>query len=447
MGGDDDGGKWFVAGGRSRAKKRQDANNRGGTKAANAGAGTSRGGTKKCFNCRGVGHLQHQCPSKAGASANRGKQAAGSHYGSSSNVSTAASTSSGGNRKPPPPKKYPKAGPSRGGGQPGGQAASTLGTATTGRKRARDTTTTSGFTPPNKQATGSTRYSYAAAEEGAERVVLVSLDGTALTKEDPRLLGEAVNKWTLDVLTKKEFHNVPEILDARPTKLGLEVKVRDHKSAHLVRMCAAKVNLRALTEDELEVMERPLRRYSGFMHGDANANLTKEAMQLMVDGQKHLRGIEGRMLVDRLIRTTKGCILWLCLDQEAEDSMARMDGTISLGFAGRVKFQAAGRGPGEKLEEQRERLQQEQRKLNDQQEALAEKLAIVNSQITTGIVSELAEGVGNSSIVPTAPASADTGAGNGNSEANSPSPAANSANAECAVERIEEECATPKPCN
>ncbi len=204
------------------------------------------------------------------------------------------------------------------------------------------------------------RFSYAVAVEGGERLVLVSLDGTALTKEDPRLLREAVNKWTLDTLTRKELHNVPEVLNAKPTKLGVEVRVRDSKSAHLVRMCAAKVNLRALTAEELEVLERPLRRYSGFMRGDANASLTKEAMQLMVDGQKHLRGIEGRMLVDRLIRIQQGCILWLCLDQEEEDGMARMDGTISLGFAGRVKFQAAGRGPGEKMEEQRERLQQEQ---------------------------------------------------------------------------------------
>ncbi len=131
-------------------------------------------------------------------------------------------------------------------------------------------------------------------------------------------------------------------------------------------MCAANVNLMALTAEELEVLERPLRRYSGFIHGDANVSFTKEAMQLMVDGQVHLRGIKGRILVDRLIRSKKGCILWLCLD-----------GTISLGFVGRVKFLAAGRGPGEKLEEQRERLQQEQRKLHDQQEALAEKLAVV----------------------------------------------------------------------
>ena len=53
---------------------------------------------------------------------------------------------------------------------------------------------TSGSTPPNKQATGSTRFSYAAAMEGGKRVVLDSLDGIALTKEDPRLLGEAVNR-------------------------------------------------------------------------------------------------------------------------------------------------------------------------------------------------------------------------------------------------------------
>ncbi len=176
-----------------------------------------------------------------------------------------------------------------------------------------------------KQADDSTRFSYAAAVEGGKRVVLISLDGTALTKEDPRLLGEAVNTWTLDALAKKEFHNVPEVLDAKPTKLGLEVRVRGSKAAHVVRICAAKVSLRALTAEELEVLERPLRRYSGFIRGDANASLTKEAMQLMVDGQRHLRGIEGRMLVDRLIRTDKGCILWLCLDHEAGDGMARID--------------------------------------------------------------------------------------------------------------------------
>ncbi len=174
---------------------------RGGTKrTVGTGAGTICGSVKKCYNCKGVGHLPHQCPSRAGTTLSHGKQTTGDHYGSLSNVSTAASSSSGGNnRKPPPPKKHPKAGPLRGGGQPGSQATSTSGAATAGRKRARDPTTTSAFTPPNKQATGRTRFSYAAAVEGGERVVLVSLDGTALTKEDPRLLEEAVNKWTLDV--------------------------------------------------------------------------------------------------------------------------------------------------------------------------------------------------------------------------------------------------------
>ncbi len=128
------------------------------------------------------------------------------------------------------------------------------------RKRARDPTTTSEFTPPNKQATRSTRFSYATAVEGGERVVLISLDGTALTKEDPKLLGDAVNKWTLDALAKKEFHNDPKVLDARPTKLGLEVRVNYSKSAHLVRMCATKVSLRALTAEKLDMCRRG---YSG----------------------------------------------------------------------------------------------------------------------------------------------------------------------------------------
>ncbi len=124
--------------------------------------------------------------------------------------------------------------------------------------------------------------------------------------------------------------------------------------------------------------------------------------------------------------------------------MARIYSTISLGFAGRLRFQAAGCVPGKMLEEQRERLQEEERKLHDQQEALAEKLAVINSQITSGIVSQLAEDVGNSSIVPTAPASADTGTGSGNSETNSSAPAANPADAGCAVEQMEAECATLK---
>ncbi len=142
------------------------------------------------------------------------------------------------------------------------------GVATTGRKRARDLTASSGLTPPNKQANGSTRFSYAGAVEGGERVVLVSLDCTALTKDDPKSLGEEITKWTLHVLTQKEFHNIQEILEAKPSKLGLDVKVKDGRSANLVRCCTAKVNLRAL---RVEILERPLWRFSGFMREDANA--------------------------------------------------------------------------------------------------------------------------------------------------------------------------------
>ena len=47
----------------------------------------------------------------------------------------------------------------------------------------------------------------------------------------------------------------------------------------------------------------------------------------MMDCQMHFRGIGGRILVDCFIRTEKGCILWLCLDEEGEEGMARIDGT------------------------------------------------------------------------------------------------------------------------
>ncbi len=92
----------------------------------------------------------------------------------------------------------------------------------------------------------------------------------------------------------------------------------------------------------------------------------------MVDGQLYLRGIGG----------------WLCLDEEVEEGIARIDGTSSLGFSGHMKFREAGRGPREKLEEQRERLQQEQCKLQDQQEALAKKLAVIHSQVNSVTSSE-----------------------------------------------------------
>ncbi len=65
---------------------------------------------------------------------------------------------------------------------------------------------------------------------------------------------------------------------------------------------------------------------------------------------------------------------------------------------------------------------------------------MINNQITSGIVSQQTEGVGNSSIMPTAPLLADTGAGSGNSERNYSAPAANLASAGCVVERMEEVC-------
>ncbi len=69
-------------------------------------------------------------------------------------------------------------------------------------------------------------------------------------------------------------------------------------------------------------------------------------------------------------------------------------------------------------------------------------MTVLNSQITSGIVSQLAEGVGHSLIVPTTPMLAESGTGSGNSETNSSVPAVNPAGVGCAVERREEECAS-----
>ncbi len=45
------------------------------------------------------------------------------------------------------------------------------------------------------------------------------------------------------------------------------------------------------------------------MRGDVTRGLTREAMQLMVNGQMHLKSIERSVLVDCPIRAEKGCIL------------------------------------------------------------------------------------------------------------------------------------------
>ena len=107
--------KWLVAGGRRRAKRRQDAGN---SKLGEHETGSRSGGLiqpqwqqGQVFCLRGIGHLLQHCPSRSGANLSHGKQAAGSPYRSLSNVSTTASSNSG-SKKPPPTKKHPRVGPS-----------------------------------------------------------------------------------------------------------------------------------------------------------------------------------------------------------------------------------------------------------------------------------------------------------------------------------------------
>ncbi len=263
MGRDDD-CRWFVVGGRSRANKHNDTTSSWGWH-----VGRQHGSSHQPQGRKEVLQLPGDWPSQAPLSVMGGRRIEPGQRGGEGSLRLLVKcqhrgiNQQRGQQEASAAKEVPQVGPSRGGGQRGSQAASNPGaTANEGRKRVRDPTKSSALTPPNKQATRSTRFSYAAAVEGGKRVVLVSLDGTALTKEDPKLLQDAVNKLNLDALAKKEYHSIPEVLDA---KLGLEVKTRDSKSVHLIGVCTAKANLRALTAEELEVLERPLRRHSGFM--------------------------------------------------------------------------------------------------------------------------------------------------------------------------------------
>lgn len=55
--------------------------------------------------------------------------------------------------------------------------------------------------------------------------------------------------------------------------------------------------------------ERQSGGFIGFMDEDANAILIKVFLQMMVDSDKYLKDIQVRILVDRLVRTDKGCII------------------------------------------------------------------------------------------------------------------------------------------
>ena len=246
------------------------------------------------------------------------------------------------------------------------------------RKRLRDPAFKSGYTPPAKVQAG--RFSYATAAAGGDRLVFVRLDGSALAKEDISNLGTKVNLATLEAIDAGQLHEVPDVETTAMTRLGLEVISKDARSSALVKKCAAKVNLVALTAEELEEQERPLRKYSGFMRGDANANLTKDALQALVNYQIKTKRMEGRLRVDKLVRTDTGCIIWLAADRRAEESLGQVGGILTIGFAGRVKFTAAQRGEGEKNEDRRQALTGEAEALETRTRQIKEELAKITAE-------------------------------------------------------------------
>ena len=410
---DDEGGKWLVPGGRMRAQ-RQKQRGKSTTQGPSRGTGNAGVNSGACFSCGGMGHKKAVCPNNKGSA------------GTSAGASTPARRTTAG-KKPPPPRGPPA---SNTGAKNSGSSASTTTSvtggstantsSTTGRKRGRDTSNKSGLTPPTKMA--NTRFSYASAANGGQRVVLVRLDGTTLMKADATALGGRVNQWSLEMASRKDFHEIPEISEVRATTLGLEVTTQDAKSASIVRKLAAKENLRALTDEEVAEAEKPRHKYSGFMRGEANANLTVEAIQLLVDAQKVIKGIDGTLLVNRVARTDTGCIVWMLLDAEAVNSMATLDYTLNLGFSGQVKLNAtANKEGGDNLEGRKKALIQEKSLLDKRQKQIDESLSAVVTELNSRQF-RLAEGMAalgaapNSSTQSTCATPADTGDA-GNSEA------------------------------
>ncbi len=172
----------LVAGGHRRAKQHQTAiNSKGSVRpAVGVGAGTSRNGNKvKCFIFERVGHLLHQCPSRAGANLSRGKQSlrlpvkcqhGGIIWQQGQEAAAANETPKGrtvGRRR-------------QSAGKPG---CIHLRDHHCGMQEGKAPHHDIGTYAPNKQATGSIRISLAAVVEGGEPVVLVNLEGAELAKE------------------------------------------------------------------------------------------------------------------------------------------------------------------------------------------------------------------------------------------------------------------------
>ena len=75
-----------------------------------------------------------------------------------------------------------------------------------------------------------------------------------------------------------QYHHVFKVRVNFPCVSGRFVKRR--MSASLIFHSIVRSHyLRALTAEELEILERPLRRSNGFMRGDHNARLTKEGIK------------------------------------------------------------------------------------------------------------------------------------------------------------------------
>ncbi len=116
----------------------------------------------------------------------------------------------------------------------------------------------------------------------------------------------------------------------------------------------------------------------------------KKALKLMVD-IRHLEQDSGRSGRQYGQRLHSLALCWPgCRGRHGQEWQY-----YQLGLPKHVQFPEAGLCHSEKLEQQKEQLQQEQAWLQD---LLVEKLVVVNSQINYDIINELAEGVDNSSI-------------------------------------------------
>ena len=389
----------------------------------------------RCRYCRGEGHSKNSCPSlvsqsRSGASARaRGGSFGSLPGGKSANKPASSATSglgkasgSGGDsaesqrRREPAdeqastsaastPDRRSQTAASRTGAHArmleegdnsstenkntDGGAASSTGIK---RRRSAEGATGSGLTPAKKKWEASTSFSYASVSKGA-RSLVAHKEGASVTSAERDELIDLFEREQHKAILKGGWF--PSLERLRLTRLlgrfVLVVDVEDEDTAKWFINWVVGLGKDLSVVSFAEFKRRDLKVLSGLVQGVTGTRKV-ELLRLFLQASARKKGVPGTVEIIRTYPTPTGLVLEIGVEPAGLDRMAEMDFTLSVGGAGNVKFQEAGRRTSTlKLEATKARLEQElaevTRELEKDGEATAAALGAMSVD-SAGVVEE-----------------------------------------------------------